>query len=226
MNLLILLVALNPFFDGGFTSLGQSATAVFENPSGLGYDPRIENMTAIHHDSVINGICLKGIGLGIIKRDSCWTAEAGLGYKLPGAFAVGYAYRFTVKGAPSIKTHYLGLGCRPSSEMSFGFTTTLARTKYLHGGLSIKPAGDIFTLSADFDYEGRSEQFLYYLGGMIQFGRYLNVNFRMDGDQNWTAGMGFGYSVFRIAAVYGRDRKFGIGLIVGEEQSPPAIETE
>jgi hypothetical protein len=217
MNIIILLIALNPFYDGSFTSRGQCATAIFENPSGLGYDPKMENMTTLHRDSIIEGISLKGIGLGLIKRDSNWTAEAGLGFKLPGAFALGYAYRFSVKGDP-LKTHYLGIGCRPNSEMSLGFTTTLARTKYLHGGLSIMPAGDLLTLSVDFDYEGRSGEFRYYLGGMVQLGGIVNASFRMDDEKQWTAGLGFGYSVFRLAAAYGRDRKFGIGLIVGEEK--------
>lgn len=218
MDIIILLIALNPFYDGSFTSLGQSSTAIFENPSGLGYDPKFESITALHRDSIIQGVSLKGIGMGVLKIDSSWVMDAGLGYKLPGAFAVGYAYRFTIKGAPAAGTHFLGIGCRPNSEMSLGFTTTLAKTKYLHGGMSIMPVGDYLTISADFDYEGRSEEFHYYLGGMIRLGGFVNANFRMDDDRHWTVGLGLGYTVFRLAAVYGRDREFGIGLVVSEER--------
>jgi len=80
------------------------------------------------------------------------------------------------------------------------------------------PVGDHLVLSADCEYEGTTGMFRYYLGCMIRQGEYINVNFHADDEFNWTVGLGLGYSRFRVAAVYTRDRKFGIGLMVTENQ--------
>jgi len=218
MTILLFLFSLNPFFEGNFTSYAQSSTAIFENPAGLGSTPIFENLTALHRDTIINGLCLRGIGLGILKDNSTWTAEAGLGYKLPGAFSLGYAYQFSLKGTRK-NIHYLGLGCRPNNELALGFKMTVARTKILHGGASIMPVGDYLLLSVDFEYEGIAKSFSYYGGGMFRLGEYFNLNFHSDNKFNWAAGLGFGYSNFLIAATYTYDREFGIGLIVTEAQT-------
>jgi hypothetical protein len=192
--------------------------AIFENPAGLGYFPVFENMVVMHRDSIVNGMCLKGIGLGILKHDPSLIAEAGLGYKLPGAFSLGYAYQFSIKGNRN-NVHYLGIACRPNNELALGFKMTVARTKIIQGGASIMPVGDYLILSADFEYEGIAQRLGFYCGGMFRLGEYFNLNFHSDNKFNWAAGLGIGYSNFRVAAAYTRDRKFGIGLIVTEERT-------
>lgn len=216
MIIFLFLFALNPFYEGNFTSECRSATAVFQNPAGLGYVPIFENMITLHRDSVINGLCLRGIGLGILRQDTSWTAEAGLGYKLPGAFSLGYAYQFSLKGSRA-NVHYLGVGCRPNRELALGFKMPVARTKILQGGASIMPVGNYLILSVDLEYEGIARSFRYYCGGAFRLGEYVNLNFHSDNKFNWAAGLGLGYTHFRIAGTYTRDRKIGLGLIVTEE---------
>jgi hypothetical protein len=216
MILIIFAVALNPFYAGNFTSLAEGATGIYENPAGLGLTLAIEDELTFHRDSLVNGLLLKNIGLGLVKHDTLLGGEAGIGYRLPGAFAFGYAYQFGIKGNLP-KTHIFGVSCRPSSELSLGFKTTIGKIKHLFGGGTVKPLGEYVFLNIDFEYEGMTDLFHFYWGGMIRLSDYINIYVHADDEFNWTAGMGLGYSKLRVAASYSADdRQIGAGLILSE----------
>ena len=157
--------------------------SVFSNPAGTGLQVGAEWVFTYHPDSIMAAVSLGNLGLGMTKNDSITYYEAGLGYKLPGAFSFGYAHQFDTKDY-GISKHILGVICRPNQYTSIGYKTTLGRRNHMFGGLSIRPFKEYLTLSFDLEYEGIDSIFTYYYGGIIEPYPGIKVNFHADEDFN------------------------------------------
>ena len=97
---MILLVILsfvgNPFYSANFTPLPIRSVSMFSNPAGLGIRPGAEAFATYHwgSETITAGASAQNLGFGFQRIDTLEIFELGLGYKLPGAFSLGYAYQF------------------------------------------------------------------------------------------------------------------------------------
>lgn len=198
--IMMFIIAANPFYEANFSSLPMRSISVFSNPAGLGINRGAEIFGIYNQDPdlITVGLSLASMGFGIHKFiDSTTIYEVGLGYKLPGAFSLGYAYQF---GDTSINV--LGIECRANQKLSLGYKTTLGEKYHMFGGLSIRPFEEYLTLSCDFEYEGIDEISTYYLGGMFMPTSGLKIHFRADEEFNWDAGLEFSFGKMKLAGSY------------------------
>lgn len=215
--ILILISSSNPFYEANFTSLPIRSISVFSNPAGLGIQRGAESFFTYHPDITITGASMGNLGFGMTKIDSITYYEAGVGLKLPGAFSLGYAYQFDIKDY-GISSHIFGFICRPSSELSLGYKTTLGSRYHMFGGISIKPLKEFLTLSCDIEYEGINDILNYYYGVMIQPLDGVQLNCHADKEFNWNAGTELTFGKIKLAGKYSSmDKKFSGGIILSAQ---------
>ena len=93
--MLFFIIATNPFYEANFSSLPMRSLSIFSNPAGLGINRGAEIFGTSYPDPdiIMTGVSLSNLGLGMNKNlDGATYYELGLGYKLPGAFSLGYAF--------------------------------------------------------------------------------------------------------------------------------------
>lgn len=213
--ILICLLSVNPFYDANFSSLPMRSVSIFSNPGGLGINPGAEALFTYHPDKIMAALLLNSIGAGMIKIDTIKYYEFSVGYKLPGAISLGYAYQF---GDTDTTNHIFGLICHASPKLSLGYKTTIADKKHMFGGISIKPFQEYLILSGDIEYEGIDSVLNYYYGAIIQPVDGVKLNFHADQDFNWNAGLEISFGKIVLAGAYSKaDEKFSGGVIISAQ---------
>ena len=214
--LALICFAPGPFYDANFTPLPIRSLSVLSNPAGLGIQTGAEAFITFDRETEVieGGVCAGNLGFGVVKQDSITNYEIGLGYKLPGAFSLGYAYAF---GDTSI--HVLGVQCRPNEKLALGYRTTLGSTKYMSAGIGIMPYPDYVTLDFEIEYEGIADTFAYYFGARVQPYRGISACFMSDKDFNWHAGIELSLGYAKLAGLYSyEDKKLSAGLLISAQQ--------
>lgn len=225
MNVLILLLAIHPFYDANFSALPIRSVSVFSNPAGLGLQPGSELIFTYQPDPNVfmPAITASHIGFGLMKIDSIVNFEVGAGYKLPGAFAIGYAYQW----GDTSTTHVLGLIGRINKYLSLGYRTTVGSTMRMRGGVALRPHERYLTLSADIEYEGIDSVFNIYYGGVVQPVSGAKLNFHVahiDTEFHWNTGLELSFGRIKVAGAYSsRDEKFSAGIIFSREPYPTFV---
>ncbi|UCD19282.1 MAG: hypothetical protein JSU64_07665 [candidate division WOR-3 bacterium] len=207
---------ISPFYDANFTSLPARSVSLFSNPAGLGVNTGAEAFATYHLDSdiITTGASMGNLGFGYRKNDTLDFYQVGVGYKLPGAFSLGYSYEF---GDTSI--HVLGIECRPSGQFVLGYKTTLGETNYMFGGISILPYGDYVVLSLELEYEGNDSIFTFYYGTRIKPYKGMSAFFIADEDFDWHAGIEISLGYAKICGMYSyEEEKFSAGLLVSAQR--------
>lgn len=205
--ILVALLSVHPFYDGNFSSLAFRTTSIFHNPAGLGLQPGSElTMHYDYHadepDIVRPGIALRYFGFGWTRTGSFNYYEAGIGYKMPGIFSLGYAYQFGDSAH-----HKAGFISHPSQYLSLGYYTTVGEIFHMFGGISIRPYEDYVTLSCDIEYEGIDSIFDYHYGGFIQPVDGIKAHFFTNKDFHWKTGLEISFGQLKIAGTYAHEEK-------------------
>lgn len=220
INLVLFVLAVQPFYDANFSSLPIRSVSVFSNPAGLGSRPGSELLFTYHPDVYMSAITAANLGFGMMKIDSITYYEIGGGYKLPGAFSVGYAYQWG-----DTSSHVLGVIGRVNKNISVGYRTTLGGTNHMFGGMSVRPYEELVTLSADVEYEGIDSILNFYLGMILQPLTGVKLNFHTAHndseftDFDWNTGLELSFGRFKLAGEYAsRDEKFSAGIIISAQQ--------
>jgi len=165
-------------------------------------------------DIITTGVSAGNLGFGFRKIDTLNFYQIGAGYRLPGAFSVGYAYEF---GDTSI--HLLGVEARVSPQLSLGYKTTLGHTKHMFGGISIMPYREYVTLNFEIEYEGIQDTLTFYYGARIKPYRGISACFIADKEFNWHAGIEMALSYAKITGMYSyEEQKFSVGLIISAQK--------
>ena len=209
-------LAVNPFYDANFTPLPARSLSVFSNPAGLGIHTGAEAFGTYHldEDIITAGASAGNIGFGFRKVDTLKYYEAGVGYKFPGAFAVGYAYEF---GDTSL--HKLGIVCRPSTQLSLGSRVTLGSTKYIYGGIAITPYQDYVTLNFEMEYEGIQDTFTFYYGARVTPYKGISAVFLADEEFDWHAGVEVSLGYAKISGMYSyEEEQFSFGILISAQK--------
>jgi hypothetical protein len=189
---------------------------MFSNPAGLGIQIGAEAFVTYHPEpkTIMTGACANNFGFGLKKVDSLTVYEAAIGYRLPGAFSLGYAFVF---GDSS--SHAFGLECRPDAKLSLGYKTTLGAKKHMYGGISIMPFMNYIILDFEIEYEGIDSIFNYYFGGRLQPVRGVSALFLADEDLHWHAGLELSLGYLKLAGIYSHEEeKFSGGVIISAQK--------
>jgi len=219
--LLIFLLSVNPFYEANFSSLPKRSLSTLANPSGLGIQPGAEAFFAYHPDPYIieTAVSLANLGFGMHKTSGFTYYESGVGYKLPGALSLGYAFQFG-----DTTNHIFGLVGHPSPNLSLGYRTTIGSKSHMFGGISIRPAAEYITMSCDIEYEGIDDIFNVYYGASLSPMNGLNLNFHADKDFNWNAGLEVSFGKIILAGAYSAvDEKFSGGIILSAQSYASVI---
>jgi hypothetical protein len=206
----------NPFYECNFTPLPMRSTSVFSNPAGLGVQTGAETYATFQqvNEAITAGACAGNLGFGYRKVDTLDFFEIGVGYKLPGAFSLGYAYDF---GDTSV--HMLGVQCRASDKLSLGYKMTFGTTKFLYGGISIMPYLEYITLNFEMEYEGIEDTLAYYFGAMLQPYAGATIFFMSDKEFNWHAGIGLSLGYLKLSGAYSyEESKFSAGVLISAQE--------
>jgi hypothetical protein len=216
MTILTMIVfSLSPFYNANFF-LPIRSLSVFSNPAGLGISTGAEAFITydLGSEVITTGASAGNIGFGYMKEDTFQIYEAGIGYKLPGAITLGYAYEF---GDTSV--HIIGLECRPSEQLSLSYRTELKHRRYVSGGIDIMPYLRYITLSVGATYEGIDDTLAFYYGAFVSPIRGLGVFFFADKEFNWNAGMEFSFGYGKITGKYSYESgKFSGGLLISAQK--------
>ncbi len=219
--ILICLLSVNPFYEANFSSLPMRSVSVFSNPGGIGINTGAEAFFTYHPDKIMAALLLGNTGAGIIKIDTIKYYEIAVGYKLPGAISLGYAYQF---GDTDTTNHIFGLICHASPKLSLGYRTTIGDKKHMFGGITIKPFQEYLFISGDIEYEGIDSIRNYYYGAIIQPMDGLKMNFYADQDFNWNAGLELCFGKIKLAGAYSKaDEKFSAGIIISAQDYKPSL---
>lgn len=216
MIMLVIGLVINPFYDANFTPLPARSLSMFANPAGLGIHTGAEAFGTYQMDTDIirAGVSAGNIGFGFRRAGTEEYYQVGAGYKLPGAFALGYAYEF---GDTSV--HLVGIEVRPHPQFLMGYTLTLAETKYMHGGIAILPYEDYATLNFEVEYEGITDTFIFYYGVRIIPYPGINACFLADKEFDWHAGLEFSLGYAKFSGMYSyAEEKFSVGLLVSAQR--------
>lgn len=219
--LVILGFVASPLYDINFTPLPIRSTSVFSNPAGLGIETGAEAFLTYHPESktITSGASAGNFGFGLIRMDTDTVEtveiyEIGLGYRLPGAFSVGYAYQFG-----DTSSHVLGIQCRPTHKWALGYTVTLDNKKYMYGGVAVKPYEDYLVLNFEVEYEGIDSIFTYYYGARVQPYKGIGISFLADEEFDWNVGVDVSLGYVKIAGLYSSaDEKFSGGVIISAQR--------
>lgn len=220
--LMIVLFNINPFYDSNFRSLPMRSASLFSNPAGLGFFPGSELLSTYEFDrdnpnTFMWGATLKNIAFGWSMVDTFNYYEAAVGYDIPGAFSLGYAYQFGDR-----KDHILGILGHPTEQLSLGYRTTVGEYFHMFGGLSIRPLKNYLTLSADVEYEGIDSVLTYYYGAMLQPITGIKVYAHSNEDfSNWHAGLNVSLGQIVVAGAYTHEgHKISAGIILSAMSYP------
>jgi len=209
-------LSISPFYNANFF-LPVRSLSVFSNPSGLGISTGAEAFATYDLDSEIitAGACAGNLGLGYMKDDSIQIYEAAVGYRLPGAFTIGYAHEF---GDTTL--HILGVECRPNQQLAFSFRTELKHERYVSGGIEIAPYEQYATLSFAVTYEGIQDTLAFLYGALITPVKGLSAFFFADKEFNWNAGLEFSFGYGKITGCYSQqtEKKFSAGLLISAQK--------
>jgi len=212
--LLLFTLCVNPFYEANFTSLPMRSISVFSNPAGLGFQRGAEIVINYEYnpdapDALMSASALGNVGFGWKKSDTLNYYEAGLGYKLPGVFSMGYAFQF---GEDS--KHIVGLIGHVSEKLSLGFKAALGGDEHMLGGISIRPFKEYVTLSGDVEFEALDTIFNYFYGGLLQPIDGVKLHFYADQDFNWKTGLELSFGKTKIAGSYSHpDKKISGGIL-------------
>jgi hypothetical protein len=165
----------------------------------------------------VPALTLGNLGFGMMKIDTIEYYEIATGYRLPGAFSVGYAHQF---GEASY--HIFGLIARSSPRFSLGYRTTLGERYHMIGGASLRPFEQYLTISGDIEYEGIDSILDYSYGAMLQpiDGIKLSVlAHHVDDKVRWNAGLELSFGKIKLAGAYSHadEKKLRIGIILSAQ---------
>jgi hypothetical protein len=208
----------NPFYESNFTTLPIRSISVFSNPAGLGIWTGAEAFFTYNLDTETfkAGACAGNLGFGVTKQDTITNYQIAVGYKLPGAFSLGYAYDF---GDTSV--HSIGIQCRASEKLSLGYKMNFGRTKYINAGIGIMPYLEYLVLNFEMQYEGIADSFTYYFGGRIQPYQGISACFMSDKDFNWHAGVEISLGYMKLTGLYTYEvKKFSAGVLISAQKYP------
>ncbi|OPX17445.1 hypothetical protein BXT86_06440 [candidate division WOR-3 bacterium 4484_100] len=214
--ILFLVLNISPFYEADFLSLPGRSISIFSNPAGLGIQPGAELLFTYHPQpkTLTSGLELGNVGFGIKKVDSLLYFEIGVGYKLPGAVALGYSYIFG-----DTSSYIFGLLCRPSASFSIGYRTTLGEKKAMRGGIGIRPFKRYLTLCFDLEYEGIDDTLCYFYGGILEPMQGVRLQFYTDEDFNWHAGLELSSERINLAGSYSSvNKKLSGGIIFSAQK--------
>jgi hypothetical protein len=210
---MVMFISTNAFYDAHFSSLPARATGFFSNPAGLGRQPGSEILFVYEEDYLLGAALLGYGGMGVIKADTTYRYEAGIGYRLPGAFSFGYAYQF---GDTSL--HVVGVIGALSPRLTVGYKTTWGERKHMFYGISLTPFERYLTLVGDIEYEGIGDILNYYYGAVLQPQGGLGLSFSADQDFNWRAGLMVSLGYLKIAGLYiDESSQFSVGVLVSAQ---------
>jgi hypothetical protein len=205
---ILMFISTNAFYDAQFSSLPARTTAFFSNPAGLGRHQGSEILFMYDSDYLMGAALLGYGGLGVMKRDTLYRYETGVGYRLPGAFSFGYAYQF---GDTSL--HNIGVIGVVSPKLTIAYKTTLGERYHMFCGISLIPFERYLVLVGDIEYEGITDTFNYYYGAVLQ-SRGSGLSFSADQDFNWRVGLTVSFGYVKIAGMYrDEDRAFSGGVL-------------
>jgi hypothetical protein len=213
--LAMVIFTVSPFYDANFL-LAVRSVSVFSNPSGLGVSPGAEAFATYHPEPelITTGANAGNFGFGFLKMDTVQIYEVAIGYRLPGAFTVGYAYEF---GDTSV--HIIGVECRPNQQLSLGYKIGLGSKKPMSGGIRIMPYLDYVTLSFAIEYEGIEDTLMFHYGAMVTPLRGLSAFFIADKEFNWNVGMEISLGYAKLAGIYTyQDSKFSAGILISAQR--------
>ena len=221
--LTVIVLSTSPFYNANFF-LPIRSLSVFSNPSGLGINTGAEAFVTYNHDLdseiITAGACGSNLGLGYRKNDSIQIYEAAVGYKLPGAFTIGYAYEF---GDTAL--HILGVELRPNQQLALSYRTELKSKRYVSGGIEIMPYQHYATLSFAVTYEGIDDTLAFLYGALITPLKGLGAFFFADKEFNWNAGLEFSFGYGKITGCYSQEtEKFSGGLIISAQKYDTFLE--
>ncbi|OGC41657.1 hypothetical protein A2Y85_04045 [candidate division WOR-3 bacterium RBG_13_43_14] len=219
---ILFILAGTSFFASQFRSLPIRANSVFSNPAGLGLRPGYEAVLNYHPDLITAGLVIRYFSAAMRKADSLYYWETGTGYKLPGAFSIGYAYRFG-----EINEHILGAMGMISNELSIGYTAKIGDDWHMFGGLAIRPLADYVVLCGDIEYETTYKTTNYYAGIMIQPLSGLKAHFETDQELNWSTGLEISLGKMILGGLYSStDNKISGGVIFSSDDYPTFLSKE
>ncbi len=211
----MIVFSLSPFYSANFF-LPIRSLSIFSNPAGLGISTGAEAFVTYDMGSevVTTGASASNIGFGYLKEDTSQIYELAIGYRLPGAFTIGYAYEF---GDTSV--HILGVECRPNQQLSLSCRSELKHRRYVSGGIEIMPYLSYITLSLGVTYEGIDDTLAFYYGALVSPVRGLGAFFFADKEFNWNAGMEFSFGYGKITGKYSsQSEKFSGGLLISAQK--------
>ncbi|MEO0206502.1 MAG: hypothetical protein ABIL22_07500 [candidate division WOR-3 bacterium] len=214
MMILLFLFSVNPFNEANFVPLPFRSVSVLSNPAGIGIGRGAELFLSYGSKSLKSGIVLGNLGFGVSHLDTSTVYELGAGFKLPGAFSIGYARQFG-----DTTENIIGLICAISKHLIAGYRTNLGAKKYMHAGAGIKIAGDMLNLAGEMVYEGIDDYTDYLFGFIISPTYGIKLNFLSDPDWNWSAGLNLGTSKLKLGLIYSRKEKKLTGGIILSAQS-------
>lgn len=222
MILAIFVFVVSPFYESNFTPLPIRSLSMFSNPSGLGIQTGAEAFVTYSPEptTIMAGACASNFGFGMIRVDTFTLYEAAIGYRLPGAFTLGYAYEFGDSSG-----HIFGLECRPSEKLALGYTLTLGTKKHMYGGIGIMPFMDYIVLNFEIEYEGIDSIFTFYFGGRLQPVRGISAYFLANKDLHWNAGLELSLGYLKLAGMYSHDEeKFCGGVLISAQKYDTVID--
>jgi len=213
--LAIFVFSTSPFYSANFF-LPIRSLSVFSNPAGLGISTGAEAFATydLGSELITTGASAGNIGFGYMKDDTTQFYEVSIGYRLPGAFTLGYAYEF---GDTSV--HIIGLECRPNQELSLSYRTEIKHQRHVSGGIEIMPYLHYVTLSFGVTYEGIDDTLAFYYGGLITPVHGLGAFFFSDKEFNWNAGLEISFGYGKITGKYSsQSEKFSGGLLISAQR--------
>lgn len=219
--LTVMVLSTSPFYSANFF-LPIRSLSVFSNPSGLGISTGAEAFATYDLDSEIitAGACANYFGFGYMKDDTTQIYEAAIGYRLPGAFTIGYAYEF---GDTAL--HILGVECRPNQQLAFGYRMELKHERHISGGIEITPYQQYVTLSFAATYEGIADTLTFLYGALITPIRGFSAFFFADKEFHWNAGLEFSFGHGKITGSYSQQTaKFSGGLLISAQKYDTFLE--
>ncbi len=218
MLLMIVAFVGNPFYSSNFTPLPIRSVSMFSNPAGLGIRPGAEAFATYHwgSETITAGASAHNLGFGVQKIDTLKIFELAAGYKLPGAFSLGYAFQF---GDTTTTNHILGIQCRATKKWSLGYKVTLATKKHMYGGVAVTPYEDYLTLNFELEYEGIDTIFTYYYGVQLRLYEGVSACFFADEEFDWNTGLEISFGYVKLTGLYSSaDKKINAGVILSAQK--------
>jgi hypothetical protein len=209
---ILFFIAISPFNEANFVPLPFRSISLLSNPAGIGINPGAELFLTYHPELLQGGISIGNLGFGIARTDTNLIYEIGGGYKLPGAFAIGYGRQFG-----DTTENIIGVICIPNQYIRLGYKTNLAHKKFIHTGIGINIVG-LLTLACQMNYEGIDDTKDYLFGFILNPSYGVKINFASDQEWNWHIGINLGTSKLNLGLIYSYNtKKFTGGFIISAQ---------